>query len=196
LPLTPGAIVAKQPERFGISNLRSYDESDIVTHLRFDEPISQSTAEEVARARRKILPGGHFARPWLGGTDTPHTFFFHDRYGTRLPEVFPGARALSPTDEDEHFELNGTLLPPQDETVLQAYRELNRGWGAELDYENLVFRRLDGNIVSLPRTMKPFLELFSEPTTGNGGRRCRRSGPGAAYRWRLGGRTPAVPAVR
>lgn len=70
--LTPGAIVARDPARFGVSNLRTAPGRDIRRALRHDPPnrLTDREAQELAAAKAGIRVSD-FDRPWLGGVDTP-----------------------------------------------------------------------------------------------------------------------------
>jgi anaerobic magnesium-protoporphyrin IX monomethyl ester cyclase len=163
--LTSGAIVAKRPEMFGVSNIRPMPNSDIARTLLFDEPISDAAHQDVARQKQRIVAGGHYDRPWLGGTDTPHSFFFHDRFGTSVRSVLENDRLVRPQDLDRSFLLNGELLPAPSAAVRDAYLTQYGDSGAEIDPSRLAFRRADGNVLLLPGRLKIFLEVFGTPVT-------------------------------
>ncbi|WP_408650971.1 B12-binding domain-containing radical SAM protein [Jatrophihabitans sp.] len=163
--LTSGAIVAKQPGRFGVSNIRAIPGSDIARMLLFDEPISQEARPEAAKEKRRIAPGGHYERPWLGGTDTPHSFFFHDRFGTGVRSVLHDARSVGVEDLDRFFVLNGELIPAPPEAVQHSYQALYGDPTTQIDMSRLAFRRADGAILLLPERLKMFLEVFTMPVT-------------------------------
>ncbi len=165
--LTAGAIVAKQPQRFGITNVRPPDGADIVRYLRFDEPISQGVAAEVARAKDVLQEGG-LDRPWLGGIDSPHTFFYHDRYGTAIRSVVDRTRSL-PVDEDAvEFELNGEFVELPPDGVLDCY-VANYGIATARSLpttgQRRLFRRRDGRLFLLRRAVATHLSAFATPAT-------------------------------
>ncbi|MEK8104217.1 hypothetical protein NKG94_02020 [Micromonospora sp. M12] len=66
--LTPGAIVAKEPERFGITNVRPVEGSDIVRVLQYDEPVTEAAQAEVAQAKAGLNPGTTTVRGWAAPT--------------------------------------------------------------------------------------------------------------------------------
>ena len=162
--LTPGAIVAKQPERFGITNLRTREGADIGRELAFDEPITEACAAQVAMARNEIYMS-HYDRPWLGATDTAHTFFYHDRFGTAVRERLQDDRYRQDTDESVPFVLNGTFIDRPDDATLHAYAEAYGVPPRLLTPDRQAFRRADGTLMMLPTGTRTFLDLFTEPTT-------------------------------
>ena len=162
--LTPGAIVAKQPERFGITNIRRPPGGDIAPALMYDEPISEAAKDDVTEAKRR-LGAGHYDRPWLGAVDTPHTFFYHDRYGTAVRRHLERDREMGPEDEDTPFVVNGRFIPQPDPAVLSRYCDLYAVPRSAFPAGRLAFRRDDGPIFLLPKSTKLYLNLFSEPTT-------------------------------
>jgi anaerobic magnesium-protoporphyrin IX monomethyl ester cyclase len=162
--LTPGAIVAKQPERFGISNLRRPPGGDVAPMLFYDEPVSAAAREEIGEAKKQ-LNRGHYDRPWLGAVDTPHTFFYHDRFGTAVREHLAADRELRPTDADTPFVLNGAFIPAPDPAVLSRYCDLYGVPRSALPAGRLTFRRADGRVFLLPANTRLYLNLFTTPTT-------------------------------
>jgi anaerobic magnesium-protoporphyrin IX monomethyl ester cyclase len=167
--LTPGAIVAKAPDRFGIANVRPIEGADIVRMLVFDEPVTEAARDEVAAAKANMNPG-HFSRPWLGSTDTPHSFFYHDRYGTAVRSVLADDRLRRDSDDDAPFVVNGVFVERQDETTWDAYRRIKEAEqegtpGAALPVNRHLFRRVDGQVFALNRSSRTILDLFASPRT-------------------------------
>ncbi|ASS76736.1 hypothetical protein CIG75_18525 [Tumebacillus algifaecis] len=106
--LTPGAIVAKEPARFDLHNVGPYQGEDIVRQLHFENPSGQSLADQdtLNEAKKKLVKN-HFDRPWVGGIDTGHTMFYHDRYGTEIVRVLhEGDHTAS---VEEVYTLNGMI---------------------------------------------------------------------------------------
>ncbi|WP_187355436.1 B12-binding domain-containing radical SAM protein [Paenibacillus tengchongensis] len=112
--LTKGAIVAREPDRFGITGVRPYEGEDIAWRLHYKdqddllEHLSRYGSKELTQAKA-ALTVNHFDRPWVGGVDSPHTMFYHDRYGTDI------LRIISSTGNPEAaemsiLELNGYIL--------------------------------------------------------------------------------------
>ncbi|MFD9466392.1 B12-binding domain-containing radical SAM protein [Streptomyces sp. NPDC060027] len=84
--LTPGSIVAKEPDRFGIKNLRPRAGDDIHRELDYDDPAGHGNEQpELAKARQTLNVSPPW-RPWVGGTDTPHALFYHGRFGPSMIE--------------------------------------------------------------------------------------------------------------
>jgi anaerobic magnesium-protoporphyrin IX monomethyl ester cyclase len=109
--LTPGSIVAREPHRFGVSNLRTRPGRDIRRALRFDPPSRLGDAEEsdLAAAKRRLRIAD-FDRPWLGGVDTPHTYFYHDRYGAHIVMQLSNAVASRAANWQGNWRLNGIVV--------------------------------------------------------------------------------------
>jgi anaerobic magnesium-protoporphyrin IX monomethyl ester cyclase len=167
--LTPGAIVAKEPDRFGITNVRPSPGSDIARVLEFDEPVTAAARDEVAAARVALNPG-HYHRPWLGATDTPHSFFYHDRYGTALRAVFAHERTRQEADDVRQFVANGAFVERGDDAAWRLYRQIKAAEqdgrpGRALPEDGQLFRRTDGQVFALNRSTRRFLDLFNAPLT-------------------------------
>ncbi|SEL15127.1 B12-binding domain-containing radical SAM protein [Streptacidiphilus jiangxiensis] len=88
--LTPGSIVAKEPERFGVEALAPSRSDDVRRYLPWrdmstgeihwpDGTDPRIPQEYVARTRRV-----EFDRPWTGGIDSAHTLLYFGRYGRAL----------------------------------------------------------------------------------------------------------------
>ncbi|MCW2932928.1 MAG: hypothetical protein JWM19_3890 [Actinomycetia bacterium] len=163
--LTPGAIVAKDPARFGISNVRPDSSEGIARSLHYDEPISQEARESVEREKQRRLRSGHYDRPWLGGTDTPHSYFYLDRFRTATWPMLRDNRQLVPGDDHELFQLNGELIPSPDPETLRTYSLLYGAGNQPPGKPRATFRRADGRILLLPPSITPVLGIFTTPVT-------------------------------
>jgi hypothetical protein len=90
--LLPGSMIARDPARYGLFDLRDRPEDDIVSEI--DYRCIDGTPPAVLRdfsAFNEQLPYRlEFERPWVGGIDTLHTQLYVERYGrdvfTRLRE--------------------------------------------------------------------------------------------------------------
>lgn len=162
--LTPGAIVAKDPARFGITNVRPVEQAGIARTLDFDEPVSQAACDAV-RLEKRRLHAGPYERPWLGGTDTPHSFFYQDRFRTRTWPLLRDSGRLDPGDEDRVFQLNGVFVPNPGAGVLGTYDAVYGHGNQTADETRSVFRRADGRILLLSAGQARVLEIFAEPVT-------------------------------
>jgi radical SAM superfamily enzyme YgiQ (UPF0313 family) len=162
--LTPGAIVAKDPARFGISNVRPDKSEGVARALDYDEPISAAARDAVKREKRR-LRSGHYERPWLSGTDTPHSFFYLDRFRTGTWPMLRDNRRLNPGDDDQLFQLNGELIPNPGAEVLRTYSLLYDSGHMVPDETRAAFRRADGRVLLLPSGVAPLLGIFAEPIT-------------------------------
>jgi anaerobic magnesium-protoporphyrin IX monomethyl ester cyclase len=161
--LTSGAIVARQPERFGISNVRPIPGSGIARTLDYDEPVSQHAKAQVATAKAGLGATRH-PRPWLGGVDTAHSFFYHDRHG---PEIVSDLRSALLGDDAQldSFVINGSFSETPDPATIAAYATMYGGQLRTGEGVDTCFRRADGAIFLLPEPVRSFLELFAEPRT-------------------------------
>jgi hypothetical protein len=105
--LTPGAIVAKNPERFGISACGSYEGEDIRRWLWWKDgdgvlryPGDQREASEVPIAAVRA-PQFRGNRPFLGGIDSAHSILYFRQFGPNglnertHPDDFSGGRCVS-----------------------------------------------------------------------------------------------------
>jgi anaerobic magnesium-protoporphyrin IX monomethyl ester cyclase len=194
--LTPGAIAAKEPARFGITNVRPAEEEGIARSLTYDEPVSRAARADVDREKRR-LRSGHYERPWLGGTDTPHTFFYLDRFGTGTWPLLRDDRRLGPGDEDRLFQLNGQLIPDPDADALRAYHVLYGSADRAPDGERAAFRRADGRLLLLRPGVAQLLGIFTEPVTiADASKRLWMLDPATARRtWDLLVRSAAIRRV-
>ncbi len=160
--LTSGSIVAKQPERFGLRDVGPYPGHDIARALSFEQvggaPDDRALAElETAKA---ALTGNDLGRPWVGGTDCAHTYFYQDRYGGDIMTVVGPARP----DREVRYVLNGTVIPRPKPEIVQAYRYYFQ-WSASgaIPPGRFAFRRVDGQLHFIPDGLVPLLGLFAAP---------------------------------
>jgi hypothetical protein len=162
--LTSGSIVAKDPARFGISGVRPAGKEGVARWLEYEEPISRGARDAVKQEKRRLQPS-HYGRPWLGEPDTPHSYFYQDRFRTQTWPLLQGNRRLDPGDEDQLFQLNGTLIPNPGAEVLGAYDAIYGNMNQTRDNTRPVFRRADGRIMLLPSGLTRLLDIFAEPVT-------------------------------
>jgi anaerobic magnesium-protoporphyrin IX monomethyl ester cyclase len=140
--LTPGAIMARQPARFGIRALDAYEGDDIVRALWWGGPGGRDGAGSGAPARRRSrvrelarqLDVPLADRPFVGGIDSSHSLLYFARNGRRL----------IPDDVDPPA-LDGWLVPTRryasplpaaafsfDRAALQAHHAAARAQGRAL----------------------------------------------------------------
>ena len=162
--LTPGAIVAKDPARFGISNVRPTVSEGISRSLQYDEPVSQAARDAIEREKQR-LRSSSYDRPWLGGTDTPHSYFYLDRFRTRTWPLLRDNQHLDSGDEDRLFQVNGEFVPNPGAGVLGAYNAIYGNGHQTPDANRAVFRRADGRILLLSSGLARLLGIFAEPVT-------------------------------
>jgi hypothetical protein len=93
--LLPGSIVARNPARFGIQNVRRHAEDDIAGCLDYElasgepKPCCNAFADENDRLPYVDI----FERPWAGGIDTLHTQLYVEHGGRDVfKRVYPGGR--------------------------------------------------------------------------------------------------------
>ncbi len=96
--LTPGAIAARQPARFGIREHGEYAGDDIVRALWWIGPdgcVRGSGSGRTPRVRElaRLVQAPFADRPFVGGIDSSHTLLYFARNGRRMipAEVAPPA---------------------------------------------------------------------------------------------------------
>lgn len=113
--LTPGAIVARQPARFGVREHGEYAGDDIVRALWWigaDDRVRGSGSARTPRVRElaRLVHAPFADRPFVGGIDSSHTILYFARNGRRMipaelpPPALDGAlvatsRYMSPLPE-------------------------------------------------------------------------------------------------
>ncbi|WP_305125905.1 B12-binding domain-containing radical SAM protein [Streptomyces odontomachi] len=168
--LTSGAIIAKEPERFGLRDVSPVPGTDIHRLLRYRHEVEWSD-EEHARVRqgKRALQRAEFDRPWVGGTDTPHSYFYHRRYGLRVLDVIADRSGRHLTAPGRYL-LNGHLaaLPPGwtvdgfPATGTPAVRPT-----APDEVAKVPFVRCDGAVFALPRVLAEKLRTYvAAPPSG------------------------------
>jgi len=113
--LTAQAIVAKEPERFGVTLIRRRD-VDVEVCPPYTTETGELDSEATEQlAKRKSEVGGQGMqdgllpyRPFLGGIDTPHTLLYFERFG---PEFFRHFRMLSAAMQVEAESLPTDWVP-------------------------------------------------------------------------------------
>jgi anaerobic magnesium-protoporphyrin IX monomethyl ester cyclase len=133
--LTAGAIVAKKPERFGLKKIGPRDGDDVHCILDFEELEPSKTESEVSAIDAEVDALKHpfeLPRPFVGGIDTAHSYFYFDRYGTETRKQLDNAMG---TETDEScVELCGTIITdPAAISCISRDDKLHEGEGDELD---------------------------------------------------------------
>jgi len=109
--LTAGAIVAKQPDRFRVKKIGPRLGDDIHCLLDFEEVEPSKTESEVAAIDAHVDALKHrfeLPRPFVGGIDSAHSYFYFDRYGTETRTQLDSAMG---TETDEScVELCGSII--------------------------------------------------------------------------------------
>jgi anaerobic magnesium-protoporphyrin IX monomethyl ester cyclase len=166
--LTAGSIAARQPDRFGISNLRPIEDGDdIVVALGYDDPTGNASLgdPEIAAARSRLNDDHCLGRPWVGATEAAHSYFFHDRHGTAAHDVLVRHLTVTEADQTRLFVLNGEILDRPAEDVLAEYVRRYGRAGRPVPGSPRLFRRADGTILLAPGGTYRVLALFRTPTT-------------------------------
>lgn len=87
--LTEGALVAQEPQKFGVKETYHLDGDLLRTGLFYEEARPSKRGDEPARIDRALdeLSRGWKLRryPWAGSLSTAHTVYWYERFG---PEVF------------------------------------------------------------------------------------------------------------
>ncbi len=99
--LTPGAIVAKQPEAFGITRVAPMKPGRINRMLDFDAPGSSEAERKNIEDAKNRLSTTVFDRPFAGGVDCVHTLLYYRALGPDFVGIM----------RQDHFE---TVGPPSD----------------------------------------------------------------------------------
>lgn len=103
--LTPGSIIAKEPDRFGIDVLPSPESMDIVRYLPWSERdrgvlhIPGGADERIPARARKWVDKAPMSRPFVGGTDSGHSLLYFARYGRGLVPPSEGDGGAAPGTE-------------------------------------------------------------------------------------------------
>ncbi|MGX7829807.1 B12-binding domain-containing radical SAM protein [Actinokineospora sp. 24-640] len=167
--LTSGAIVAKRPEQFGISEIHPWPGHDIRRELAYTQVVhlTDEQDEQLTRAKQ-TLQFGDFGRPWLGGTDTPHSYLYHARYGRELTRVTRTTLWRRGKSWAGPWRLNGALVTVPAGHVLEtggrqydppSYRHRPGAPASTL------FVRADGRVFTLTGHLAAFVRAMSEPAT-------------------------------
>ncbi|MHB1683511.1 MAG: B12-binding domain-containing radical SAM protein [Bacilli bacterium] len=141
--LTPGAIIARKPQEFNIGDIRGFTGEDIHRSLYYRDPIhdwqQELDAEWVQKVEsaKSMLEHGGFARPFVGGVDTPHSMMYHRRYGTSVVSILNGVSSDANDELNLRVQANGFALkeeyvycPPKFYTVEQYLKEFTEKGGS------------------------------------------------------------------
>lgn len=159
--LTAGAIVAKDTERFGLRDVEPFPGHDIARALDFRHVDGGLDDEQLAavEAAKGTLSGNDLGRPWVGGTDCAHTYFYQDRYGPQVTAVVARPRP----DDATTYVLNGAVVGRPDPAAVEEYQ---RHFGSGPDAgrsDGVAFRRTDGRVSVVPDVVVAVLGLFAVP---------------------------------
>jgi hypothetical protein len=102
--LTGKAIVARNPDKFGIDLMEVKDlDTEVYVAYKIDNKVHQRSFEEMRSAEHvesdeEIWPET-LSRPWAGSTDTLHSMIFYQTYGRHFFKQHPAR--LSTREENE-----------------------------------------------------------------------------------------------
>ncbi len=144
--LTAGAVIARAPEKFGITLMPPSETSDIhrvirwqsVTHTSRQASVPDSSDEAVTtRALQDRLLKVHDDRPFVGGIDSSHSLLYFARYGPRL---IPDDDREAPSDGRWSF-----LTPFAGLDDFATVANLERHRSSTADARNWLAGRYDGS---------------------------------------------------
>ncbi|MEV0253783.1 B12-binding domain-containing radical SAM protein [Streptomyces sp. NPDC050732] len=163
--LTSGAIIAKDPGRFGVKDTRPVPGTDIHRLLRYRHDETWTDTDHARVTRGKLsLQRAEFDRPWVGGTDTPHSYFYHRRYGVRVLDVIAEGRTpRRPSAAPGRHLLNGRVIAlPEGWTVdgfpTTGTPRVRRH--APDETPKVPFVRQDGSVFALPTVLAEQLRTY------------------------------------
>jgi len=116
--LTAGAIVARQPQRFGLVSVSTRPADDLHAFLDFREQIPSKTEEQMRDIERRAIQMRHpfeLERPFACGTDTAHSYFYLSRYGKETRAQLD--LAVGTDCEDSILTLRGVSMPNAPQAV-------------------------------------------------------------------------------
>lgn len=123
--LTGRAIVAKEPERFGVSLLPNPPSEDIHVRLRWEHNGGPATAHaDLASLEQRALrfPDD---RPFVGGIDSAHSILYFRRNGRSLVPVSEVRRVNSFTPLTHSVEYETPFEAPEEFASADDFRELH-----------------------------------------------------------------------
>ncbi|HVR61256.1 MAG TPA: radical SAM protein [Polyangia bacterium] len=92
--LTHGALVAQDPQRFGVRETWQVDGDQLGTALFYEEAVPAKRPGDRARLDRALgrLSSGWLLRryPWAGSLSTAHTVLYYDRFGPDVMQRLAG----------------------------------------------------------------------------------------------------------
>ena len=149
--LTAGAFVAKAPERYGLVDVSPRPQDDVNIYLDFTEQRpakSEVETAEVERRSKELMHPFELSRPFLGGTDTAHTYFYIAKYGkdvrARLDQALgshDGSRRLvlcgqvladMPAGAAQYINLGADLTEPGDQGCVLAAEDGRLLWCSQV----------------------------------------------------------------
>lgn len=190
--LTKGSIIARNPEQFNIENLSEYKNEDIAWRIFYEDKTGGHGTKE-NEEKIQMLKGkfkiSQLDRPWLGGVDTPHTFFYFDKFGLDvLKEIdmkkyfelyknmkwelngiikedikgYPVSKLFDKKDlERIHKDNDNMCISNTSRDTMKILKENELKYDNEAEVKK-IFVRMDGEIFPFPANIIEFLEKFKQ----------------------------------
>ena len=113
--LTPGSIIAKKPNEFGIEEIGAYSGNDIQSSLWWAEKKGKRITPGDSRTEKvkefsNSLKRSSSERCFLGGIDSAHSILYFKKYGHNIPVRDFQYESIyydqAPKDIESHFNLS------------------------------------------------------------------------------------------
>lgn len=156
--LTAGAIVAKKPSEFGLSAVRPRPGDDVHCMLDYTETIPPKSLEQEEAIDQRIRALRHsceLPRPFVGGIDTAHSYFYFDRFHAGVRNELDQPLSSRP---DWDVSLAGTLV---DRPATGSEKAASAGEGAEVTAMVLP----DGRSIAVPRLVRDLKTIMDKRRT-------------------------------
>jgi len=141
--------------------VRPREGDDIHRSLLFTTSTSLSEQEQrrLAEATDRLRVGD-FDRPWVGGVDTPHSYFYHDRYGPAIVGVITGSLRHRSAAWPGPHQLNGALVSAPAGHRLTSRSGVLAVEPAPGQPPERYFLRADGRLFRLPGNVHSALSIL------------------------------------
>jgi radical SAM superfamily enzyme YgiQ (UPF0313 family) len=101
--LTTGSLIAKQPDKYGISRITRKDNDNIGGNLIYDVATPKPCHDDLAVFNEGIGYPDRYERPWAGGIDSFHTALYLEYYDKHIFNTLAG---LGPEANKDYFEVS------------------------------------------------------------------------------------------
>lgn len=173
--LTAGAIVAKEPSRFGIANVSARRGDDVHFILDYVEAVPSKTAQAAEMIDLRVRGLRHpceLPRPFVGGIDTAHSYFYFDQFRTNVRDELD--RPLS-AEEGSIVSLAGNIVDNRARPIPDADSECSDIGSTEIILP-------DGRSVDVPRCVRNLEAIIEKKRTYSAIQAELRNGGGAEGR--------------